>query len=254
MVIDMHTHLWLQHVESDRELTLCAMDKYGIDWVYVSGLSVTSPNKEQVEAQNQSVYQFAKDYPDKVKGYVYISPEHDNAMDVLRRGIEDMGMIAVKLWVSTFCDDVCVNPIVEKAIDYGVPILLHSWLKAKPISQCEFETTGKHVANLARRYPEAKLIMAHLSGNCYDGIRAVRDLPNVWCDYSGSTFRQDDLSYAIEELGVDRLLHGSDLPGNYLVNLGQVLDLDISEEDKDKILYKNTLKLFDTNFRLGGVK
>ena len=55
-------------------------------------------------------------------------------------------------------------------------------------------------------------------------------------------------------LGVDRLLYGSDMPGNYISNLGQIMDLDISNEDREKIFYKNTLKLFDTNFRLGGGK
>ena len=137
---------------------------------------------------------------------------------------------------------------IEQAINYGVPVLLHSFHKAN--GQAKNETVGVNVARLARRYPEAKLIMAHLSGNCYDGIRAVRDLPNVWLDFCGSIFQQDALDYALEYVGADRLLHGSDMPGNYLVNLGQVIALDIDEESRAKILGGNAKRLFDRSFRL----
>lgn len=250
MVIDMHAHLWGGRYRQDAEEILKAMDAYSIDEVFVSGLHSAYPDKDGVAEANREVARFAKENPNKIRGYVYVSAEHDNALDVVKRGIEDDGMVGVKIWISTFCDDPCCFPVVEKAIDYGVPVLLHSFHKAT--EQCEFETTGVNVANLARRYPEAKLIMAHISGNAYDGVRAVRDIPNVWVDYCCSIFQQDALAYAIEELGADRLLHGSDMPGTYLVNLGQTLDLDLDEESREKILWKNTRKIFDTNFRLGG--
>ena len=61
---------------------------------------------------------------------------------------------------------------------------------------------------------------------------------------------QDALDYALEYVGADRLLHGSDMPGNYLVNLGQVIALDIDEESRAKILGGNAKRLFDRSFRL----
>lgn len=114
------------------------------------------------------------------------------------------------------------------------------------------ESQGGNVATLARRYPELKIIMAHLGGNCYHGLPAIADCKNVWVDNSSSIFRGDDLSYAIKTIGVDRILFGSDMPGNFLVNLGQVLELPLSESDRDKILYKNALKVFDCNYRVDG--
>lgn len=92
--------------------------------------------------------------------------------------------------------------------------------------------------------------MAHLGGNCYHGIPAIRDLPNVFCDFSGSIFTGDAVNYAAEYLGTDRLLFGTDMPGSFLVNLGQVTGADLTEEDQNKILYANARKLLDRHYRL----
>ena len=246
-VIDMHTHLWQGSYEKDKKDLLCAMEDYHIDKIYVSGLShFGNPLPEMVEEVNREVGLFIRAHPDQVGGYVYVSPEHENAVDVLRRGIEDQGMDGIKLWLATFCDDACVDPIVKWSIRYKVPILIHAFHKVG--ERLTNESTGEHVARLAERYPEAKLIMAHLGGNCYHGLPAICDYPNVWVDYSGSLFRGDELSYAIELLGADRIVHGSDMPGVYLVNLGLALEQAAGESDREKIFHKNVDELFDRSF------
>ena len=252
-VIDVHTHLWQAHgYTADEDALLRAIDRYGISRIHVSALGGYRPTPEDVTEMNDATARFHRAHPESVSGYVYISPEHSNALEVLRRGIEEQGMEGVKFWVSTFCDDPCTYPLVERIIEYGVPLLIHAFHKAN--GQVPNETVGENVARLARRYPEAKIIMAHLGGNCYNGVPAIRDLPNVWCDWCGSIFRGDELAYALEYLGPDRLLYGTDMPGSYLVNIGQLLELDLPAEDRDKILYGNAEKLFDRKYRLEGGK
>lgn len=248
MIIDVHTHIWGGVYEQNKTDLLRAIERYHITKIYVSGLEGYTPDKDKVTELNHEVEKFVRQHRECVGGYVYISPEHDNAVDVVKHGIEDQGMEGIKLWCSTFCDDVCVNPVIEQAIEYGVPVLIHSFHKAN--GQVPNETLGNNVANLSKRYPEAKLLMAHFGGNCYHGIPAIRDCKNVWVDFSGSIFCGDAMNYAVEYLGADRILFGTDMDGSYLVNLGQVLEADISKEDQDKILYKNALKLFDRNFKL----
>ena len=251
VIIDMHAHgmaPWLSY-EKCEKLILENMEKYDIDKVYVSNLYSQIPNKEEVKIANDRAYLFKKNNPEKIEGYVYISPEHDNAEYVLQRGIEEQGFIGVKLWVSTFCNDVCVYPIMERVIEYGVPVLIHSFHKSK--GQLAFETVGKHVEDLAKRYPELKIIMAHYGGNCYNGIPMIRECSNVWVDLSCSISNGDTLDYTVENIGSDRILFGSDMPGDYITNVGKVLEANLSEEDREKIFYKNTLKVFDKNFRLG---
>lgn len=248
MIIDVHTHIWGYNYQQTKTELLKAIDRYGIDRIYVSGLTGYTPDKDKVKEANHEVEVFIREHRDCVGGYVYVSPEHDNALEVIRRGLEDQGMEGIKLWVSTFCDEECVNPVMEAAIDYGVPVLIHAFHKAN--GQLPKESVGSHVANLAGRYPKAKILMAHFGGNCYNGIPAIRDCKNVWTDFSGSIFGGDAMEYAVEYLGADRILFGTDMGGSYLVNLGQVKEARLTKEEQDKILYQNALRLFDRNYLL----
>lgn len=243
MVIDMHAHLWLGLHEKDRKTILRAIELYDISRVYISALGAETPDKDEVVALNREASRFINDYPDRIGGFVYVSPEHDNAVDVVRRGIEEQGFDGVKLWVSTFCNDECVFPVVEAAMSYNAPILLHAFKKAD--GQCTYETTAIHVADLARRYPEAKFIMAHLGGCCYDAIPQIREFKNVYTDISGSIYRAADVDYTVRELGAERVLFGTDMPGSYLVNYGQVLDANLTEDARELIFSGNALKLFE---------
>lgn len=242
MVIDVHAHLSHRTLEQDKQTLLRAAEAYRIDRIYIAGLNGYTPTPEEAEQINQEVYAFVREHPERFGAYTYVSPEHPGAAETVRRGVEDFGAIGVKLWVSRLCDDPCVNPVVERAIEYGIPVLIHCWHKVH--HQFPQESVGSHVANLARRYPEAKLIMAHLGGNCYHGLPAIRDFANVRCDFSGSIFRGGELEYAVHTLGADRVLFGSDLPNFYLDCYGQVLEADLPQEDKEKILWRNASSLF----------
>lgn len=248
MVIDIHTHIWAAHVEKDKAEMRKAMEMYDIEKIYVSGLKSYFSDEEEIDFLNDEVYKFMREEPGRVGGAVYLNPMNNNTMDVIKRAIEERGFELIKLWVCTHADVPEVDPIMDYAEANGIPVLLHAFHKAT--GQVPNETTGIHVANIARRHPKAKIIMAHLGGNCYNGVPAIRNCPNVWCDYCGSIFRGDEVNYAVEYLGVDRLLFGTDMPGSYLVNVGQVLGADLTEEDRDKIFYHNAKKILDRNFRL----
>lgn len=249
MIIDAHTHIWGGDYDGSVRQLLKACETFGISRLHVSGLKSHYPDEAEIGGLNADVYRFMREQPGLVEGYCYVNPAHANALDVLKRGVEQYGMSGMKLWVATFCDDVRVFPLVEACIGYNIPILIHSFFKT--VGQLEFETTGVHVASLAQRYPQAKLLMAHFGGNCYHGIKATRGLRNVWHDFSGSPFRRDDLDYAVERVGTDRIVFGSDMPITYLVNYGQVEEAELTAEDKERIYCKNALELFDRHFRVG---
>jgi predicted TIM-barrel fold metal-dependent hydrolase len=214
----------------------------------VSGLKSHYPDETEIEALNADVHRFMKEQPGLVEGYCYVNPTHANALDVLKNGIENYGMSGMKLWVATFCDDPRVFPLVEQCIEYNIPILIHSFHKA--VGQLTYETTGVHVANLARRYPQAKLLMAHFGGNAYHGVKAVRDYPNVYLDFSGTFFRRDEVDYGVKQVGAERIIFGSDMPITYLVNYGQVEEADLTPEERELIYCKNAQRLFDRSWRI----
>ena len=241
MVIDIHAHIWGGRIEQDKREIIKACELFDISRVYISGLRGHYPDKEEISELNYEVYKFSKEHPKYIGGFCYVNPAHDNSLDVLKKGIEDYQMEGMKLWVATYCDDPKVFPLVEKCIDYNIPILIHAFKKA--IGQLEFESVGPNVAELAGRYPEARFIMAHLDGNAYHGIKCIKNYKNVWVDFSGSIYRRDDVDYTVEQIGAERIVFGTDMVGSYLVNYGQVEEADLTPEQREMIYYKNALKV-----------
>lgn len=243
LLIDVHAHIWGNNYEQDKRDIMKACELYGVSRVYVSGLKSHIPDEEEVRELNFEVYKFMKEESDIIRGYCYVNPRHTNSLDVLKQGIEEYGMVGMKLWVSTFCDDPRVFPLVERCIECDIPILIHAFHKS--VGQLQYESRSWNVANLARRYPEAKIIMAHLAANCYTGLKPIENMKNVYVDFSGTIIRGDDLLYAKKAVGVERILFGSDMPGaSTLICIGQVEEADFTPGEKECIYYKNALKLF----------
>lgn len=244
MVIDIHAHLWDGSFDENKREILNACEQYNIDKVYISSLGVQFPSEDEIAGLNRETARFVREAPDRIGGFCYISPVHGSAMHELKKGIEEYGMSGMKLWIATYCDDPRVFPLVEKCIDYHIPILVHAFHKA--VGQLECESLGINVAKLAETYPEAKIIMAHLGANCYRELKPVCHLKNVSVDISGSIFRGDDVNYAKKMVGADRILFGSDMPGaSFLVNYGQIKGADLDENERDLIFYKNALKILE---------
>lgn len=249
MIIDIHAHIWGRSpeglIKTKNHLLEC-IEAFEIDRVYISGLSNYYSDEKEIDYLNDEVAKFMKEKPAQIGGAVYLNPQNKNVMDVLKRATQEQGFEMIKLWCCTHADDPSVDPIMQYAEENGLPVLFHSFKKSTP--QVPNETTGIHVANIARRHPKTKILMAHLGGSSYDGIPAIRDLKNVWCDQSGSIYHGDDVNYALEYLGPERVLYGTD--NLYLANIGQILGADLTKEQQDLVFYKNAQKILDPNFRL----
>ncbi len=246
MIIDVHAHIMTGAYEEHKREIMTAMERYGIHQVYVSALDGNQfyPNEDEIRDCNQALYQFMKEQAKVIRGYVYVNPCNQDSAEVMKQGFEEFGVSGVKIWVSCFCDDERVFPVAEECIRRNAPILVHAFHKA--VGQLQHESTGIHVANLAARYPELKIIMAHLGANCYDGVKAIMDYNNVYTDMSGTLFRRDDLDYTIERITPRRLLFGTDMPcpGSFLSNLGRVQEAELDEAGRRMVLYENALRLF----------
>ena len=242
MLIDVHTHL----IYTDEQYYKDQMDilrmRYGVDRAIVSTLLSYEPSEEEVTACNDATYQYMQERPDYISGLCYLSPRHSNAVAELNKRL-DQGFVGVKLWVSTLCDDALVDPIAQVCTQRNVPVLIHTFYKA--VGQLPYESRGEHVANLARRFPELKLVMAHLGASAFRELPPVKDLPNVYVDFSGSICHADALPYAIELLGSNRIMFGSDSPIiGFHPSYGQLLDADLSVEQREDISWRNADRLF----------
>lgn len=241
MIIDIHAHLWAQSHKRDKLRILKACDVFSINKVYISTLSTYYPSLDEVTELNNLTLGYMKEHPNKIGGFVHVDPRHKNKIDVLTKAIEYDGMEGVKLWVSVLCDDIRVNTVAEKCIEYKIPILLHAFHKAT--GQLEHESTALNVRELALRYPELKIIMAHMGGNVYHGLRCISDLNNVYADFSGTLVGQGDMEYALKCIGEDRLLFGTDMPMGGRQCIAQVEDACLTKIQKEKIYFRNAMKV-----------
>lgn len=241
MKIDVHAHLWAGQYKKDKSTILKACKLLDINRIYISSIDSYYPDQNEIEHLNNLTLDFMTEYPALAGGYVYINPNHDNHMNVLEKGLRN-GMEGVKLWVATKCDDSKVDGIARKCIEKNVPLLAHAFHKA--IGQLEHESTAENIRNLAIRFPVLNIIMAHFGGNLYHGLRCIADLKNVYSDFSGTMIGTGDIEYAVDIIGEDRILFGTDMPGGGRQCVAQVEEAVLSQKQKDKIYRENARKIF----------
>lgn len=251
IVIDCHAHLHhhgsANYAEKDRQL-IEAADKLGIDRLCCSILTPVRPaTADGFRECNRWLAEAAARFSDRVWGYCYVNPEHGKeAVDEIRRCVEDRGFIGVKLYNERVCTDPVVAPVVEVAIALGVPILHHAGHAHYPLPGQPNISDGGHLAELGRRYPEARLICAHVGGggDWEWTIKALRHASNVYLDTSGSVTDEGMIEMAAEILGVDRLLFGCDM--SMTAGVGKIRAARLDAESKRKIFGGNMNRLLAT--------
>lgn len=144
---------------------------------------------------------------------------------------------------SLACSDPSLVPLVERVIERKGVIMQHTWNKTGG-KQGPGESTSAEIAEIAERYPEQVFICAHAGGEWEQGLRAVRDTPNVWVETSGFDATAGFIEMAVREVGEDRIVFGSHLPTRSLgTELTKVTTAEIPEEAKRKILGGNFRRL-----------
>jgi predicted TIM-barrel fold metal-dependent hydrolase len=124
------------------------------------------------------------------------------------------------LWIYELCE--------EKSI----PILIHSGTDHKG-------SHPKKILNIARKFPELKIIMAHFFGNGLKIMEEASGYKNLYSDISihARTLR---INQAVYEYSFKRLVFGSDVPyDSQGVALLKINESNLKEEDKELILHKN---------------
>jgi len=111
----------------------------------------------------------------------------------------------------------------------------------------ESNTSFLHALDVAEKYPNLKIILAHMGGTdttiCKDAILTSLLYKNVYFDTSGITTPYI-LEYALEKMPSEYILYGSDSPWcNHKAMYETVNAANISEESKQNILHDNFLRL-----------
>ncbi len=246
--IDMHCHVWLMdgwEQSADHLVTSGAM--LGITEYWCSSIiqnGILAPI-EDVRPHNNTTLRAMARHPKRIRGWCFVIPGHfQDAIDEAERCL-DAGMIGIKLYNQYRLNDPAVHPILELATERRVPILQHA---GYPVPEHRASqpliSHGIHFREASEKYPNAILIHAHIGGGG-DWEHTVREMrnasPNVYIDVSGSNLDDGQVEYAVSELGVERVLFGTD--GTMAGSVGKVLDADLTEGQREHIFWTNAERI-----------
>ncbi|MEW6354972.1 MAG: amidohydrolase family protein [Planctomycetota bacterium] len=251
MIIDCHVHFRPggMSVEKRADMLVRFADRMGIGKMCVScGPSLKSPYQsppaEFVEQNDVVLGQMAR-YPDRFVGFCYVNPVHEKeSLDEMQRCVVEGGMRGIKLLCGLFCNDPRMDPVIERAIELDAPVLQHTWKKVT--GNLKFESTPDHFADLAARYPDAKLIFGHVGGDWEYGIKTVKHHRNTYLETAGGNPEAGFVEMAVREVGAERVVYGSDAAGrSFASQIGKVYGADISDRERELILGKNMERILN---------
>jgi predicted TIM-barrel fold metal-dependent hydrolase len=160
-----------------------------------------------------------------------------------------------------------LKPVVDVLLKHDVPVQIHTGWTPTGTSinyGTSYQTADEWAATLGKfmsAYPEVKVILAHEGGQLgqLDGWQAIRLLysfDNAYCDTAKSP--PDIITAAVKGIGAERVMFGSDWNRPQLKeygpfymrdtyqqwwNLNNIAMADITEEQRDWVLYKSAHKL-----------
>ena len=240
MVIDGHVHIGTAQclqMDGDAEMLLRAADELGFDRIFVT--HVTALFYEMREGDDKLGEALAR-HGDRLLGYVTI-PTHRlgaAACDEIRRCVERYGMRGVKMYSHPEAPvtESASTAILETAAELRLPILGH-------FTPAECDT-------LMQRVPEARVIMAHMGGQPYAfgnwhlAVEVAGRHANLYLDTASSQMDNGMLEHAVDQLGPERILFGTDMPLlDPWVQRAKVEGAEITDEAKALILGGNMERL-----------
>ncbi len=237
------------------------MDRAGLDKVVIMG-QYRRRHEGCVEANDEALALMRR-YPARVLAFAMVQPKAGQAaLDELARCV-DAGMLGVgelgPYGQGYRLDDPDFLAVVERCIDYGVPVNLHTNEEVGRYYAGKATTPLRHIYRLAERYPELKLILAHWGGGLlFNELMpaAQKALRNVWYDTAASPLlfpTERIFRAALAAVDHRKLLYASDYPlrlyprrqpePDFRPFLSEIDALNLTEEVKADVLGLNAARL-----------
>ena len=205
------------------------------------------PSPEDTSRGNDEMLALADASGGLVRAYATLNPnDGEHALAELER-CAARGAIGVKLAASRRADDPLVDPIAREAARRGFPILHHIWQHRRRDWPGQEASDGAELGRLAERHPDARFILAHIGGggDYAHTYAAVRDLPNVYLDTSGSGVDRGMLDDALAAVGPRRIVWGADITlETGLAKLRALEVIGLSADDLRAIRWGNAVRIF----------
>lgn len=235
MIIDVHSHIWEypRHFSDDfRQQARRARAGVEVDLTVrwedyqrssVPGVrTVVFGGKARLSGlwvEDRHVADYVGQHPEELIGFLSLDPTQPGWERELEEGHRELGLRGIKLmpmYAGFLPQDERLDPLWKYATKHQLPVLLHTGTTF--VAQAPLECTlPRHLDTVAIRFPEVRLILAHL-GHPYEGecVVVIRKHPNVYADLSALHYRPYQLYHSlmlVQEYGVwDKVLFGTDYP------------------------------------------
>ena len=221
--------------DNNGDKLVAKMNEAGIDKAIILPLDfwlgVPKSHGMSIEDKNILYGEAAKRHKGRLLTHVGVDPRRKNALEIMRKGVEEYGAIGLKLHPTAgfYPDDPVCAPLYEKALEYGIPVLIHSGNEPAPM-RIKF-SQPRYIDTVAADYPDLKIIIAHAGhGWWQEAIDLASVKPNVYVDFAGwqmqymngADYFYHPLRFAIDTLGPWRVFFGTD---------GSMLDAILSPGD-----------------------
>jgi uncharacterized protein len=276
MIIDIHTHIFPPEIRQDRSVCfisedafyllyndpracmigarelIATMDEEGVDRSVVFGFPWQSGDR--FRRQNDYIMEAVAAHPDRLIGLACFDADHPAAPDETRRCLEGglAGVGELAFYEAGITPDKLdrLEPIMDICREKDAVVLIHTNEPVGHIYPGKSPNTLSQIYNLAKRFPDNRLILAHWGGGLlfYALLKKeVREtLRNVYFDTAASPYLYDPAIWetAAGIVGIDKILFGTDCPLLKPARYFREIDArPLSEDDKALIKGGNAARV-----------
>ena len=240
MILDFHAHVGDSDCPGASELQRRCTPERVLAMARRAGVQKTvifPTTYQDYRDGNRVIQQAIAAYPQELIGFARIDPQTPSAIDVLREGIEELGLRGLKMVLrGEGFSSPNLPGVMEYCADHRLPVIFCS------------ATVVPQLTELARRHPETKVVMGHMGSHAFDchgpraALSAALSLENVYLEYS-SALVWPIVREAAEQVP-QKLLFGSDSPCIHpATEIAKIQVMDLPEEREAAILGGHAARL-----------
>ncbi len=199
------------------------------------------------EFRNSQVCDIVRQFPDTLRFYLSINPHRQEYIeeDITLYDSFRPYVVGFKLlpdYHRVNVTDSRYDKPLAYANEHHLPVLVHTW------SGSIFDDVDDLIV-VAKRYPAAVFFIGHSFANPAHAAKMAEVCDNAYFELTSIPGQYGVIEEMVRTIGSNRIIFGTDMPWfDEFQHIGGVLAADISDEDKENILYKNIENLLGKNW------
>ncbi len=178
--------------------------------------------KVSLEAQLKAYGELQRKHPDRILAFATVDPRRPDAPEFVEHAVKEWGLKGINFYPQTgfFINEARTYRVLEKVADLGLPVTCHTGqLGAAPLR-------GKygdpiHLDDVVQDFPSITITAGHMAFGWHEQLFYLAGLKynlatdvSAWQDVAKANFHKFCvvLRHAIDRLGKDRVLFGTDNP------------------------------------------